>query len=164
MFLIFCISPVAFGDTTWGSIGFITDTDGASLLSFAYGQRWDWIGLEAGGAYYFNTLGEINDYPCPHTDYTIIAEQQKTSAFGLDVLFFADLDSISLYAGPGCYLFCYREVSESNVTNWLYAESKGLGFLVTCSLGIQTNLNDDSVAAIGYHTLRGWNIQFSTRM
>ncbi len=164
LFLLAVISPLSFADTTWISGGYKNDTAGASYgerFSFSYGQRWDLIGVEIGYVYYPNTLGGVLDYPCPHNDFTIIFENQKTDASGIDVLFFLDLNSFSLYAGPGLYLVSYRDVSKSNVTGWLYEQSSGSAFWLAGSAGIQRSLSENSIIGFGYHIVRGWNIRYS---
>jgi|LSQX01.3.fsa_nt_gb hypothetical protein len=128
------------------------------------GFRQNNFGLEVG--YCFN--GEMSkkgflDYPCPHYDYTVIGIKRVGNTLGIDLLYFYSPNNyiFSVYGGIGVYAEDQSKIVRSNVTGWLYRNGCDPKFYFPFSVGIKYLFDKKYEMGLGYHTLRGFNAQFS---
>ncbi len=129
------------------------------MPTFSATKRYVDFGVELGFAY--RIYPGLNNYPCPHSDYTIINNKYQSALFGIDVLRYLDFaESCSLYGGIGLYLQTYMKVSRSNVLGWTYNQGAIAELAPAFSGGIQFHATNGSGFGIGYHSIRGVNLQF----
>lgn len=157
--LVFTIAGMASASDiyTYGSIGYQDP-----MLNLSGALRFGNFGMEIGLG--FRQYPEILDYPCPHDDYIIIDDHYKSALLGMDLLHFVDIgENCSLYSGVGFYLVGYDMVAESNATGWLYREDTTFEGRFAYSGGLQ--IHEDHIGiGIGYHSLRGVNLQMVIKM
>lgn len=155
LFQFLCISEVQAAEDSfrWLSVSFRTD-----VLAMSGGRRMkgDW-GWEFGGI--LASSYSTHTYPCPHSSYTIIAEDDLIGGMGIDVLKFIDLGKNSLFAGAGLYWFQYQIVARSHATGQLYRQSIFNRFKPTYSAGSKFRITDKWELGVGYHSERGINGQ-----
>lgn len=124
---------------------------------FSLGVRGESVGLEFGGKQTSEYLdSELLDYPVPHSDYSGLGRKRIGNMLGLDLLGFYNFSSwLSLYAGIGGYVQEIREVARSNVTGWLYTQSRGEDGEFAVSGGLQAFPSEKLLLGIGFHNVRG---------
>lgn len=106
----------------------------------------------------------ILDYPCPHSYYTIIDDNYKAVLLGFDLIHYTDIgEKVTLYAGAGLYVVGYDTVVESNSTYWVYRQYTTYEGKFAYSGGIQIHENIIGIG-LGYHSLRGVNLQMVFKM
>lgn len=160
LILIFTIASMAWADSSddtstfyiYGSIGYKEP-----MFNFSGAVRFGHFGVEVGAGY--RLYPGMLDYPCPHYDYTIIDYDYLSSLVGVDLIHYIDLaDNVSIYAGGGLYLMEYDTVVESNSTYWVYRQYTRYEGRFAYSGGLQIHQNGIGIG-IGYHSLRGVNLQ-----
>jgi hypothetical protein len=145
-------TTLAHDNYTYGTIGYKD-----SMLNISGAVRFGHFGVEVGAG--FRDYPGILDYPCPHSDYTIIEDYYKTYQVGIDLIHYTDLaDNVSIYAGAGLYLQGFDTISQSNVTDWVYREFTSFEGRFAYSGGLQVH-EDHVGVGIGYHSIRGVNLQ-----
>lgn len=148
-------NAATFETYTYGSIGYNN-----GMLNFTMAKRYiNNFGVELGFGY--RTYPNINDYPCPHSNYIIIENKYQNMIGGLDVLGYFDFtEYCSIYGGIGLYYKSYQRISRSNVTGWVYNEGSTSEFVPAFSGGFQYHVTNNSGFGIGYNSIRGANFQF----
>ncbi|HBR28148.1 MAG TPA: hypothetical protein DD789_01790 [Firmicutes bacterium] len=136
--------------------------DKAFSLSFA-GRIDRHFGLEVGLIFSGELSGHHYKYPCP-IPYTIVGEKKVEPACGIDMLGIIDLtDNITLHGGIGIYRQKYALVSRSTSAANYYWQSTEYKYDGGLSVGIQFT-SDKGLLGLGYHQLRGVNIQFASSL
>ncbi len=128
------------------------------------GLRQNNFGLELGCC--FNSeisKNDFLDYPCPHYDYTVIGNKRVGNTLGIDLLYFYSPNNyiFSVYGGIGVYAEDQSKIVRSNATGWLYRNDRDSKFHFPFSVGIKYLFDKKYEMGLGYHTLRGFNAQFS---
>jgi hypothetical protein len=128
------------------------------------GFRQNNFGLEVGCC--FNSeisKNDFLDYPCPHGYYTVIGNKRVGNTLGIDLLYFYSPNNyiFSVYGGIGVYAEGQIEIVRSNATGWLYRNGCDSKFYFPFSVGIKYLFDKKYEMGLGYHTLRGFNAQFS---
>lgn len=156
------ITPVAQAESTdtdksyWVSIG-----AKHSKASGAYGTRIGNMGWEIG----FSDTGDYSssevDDAKPFHSSTSLGEKKIGPSYGIDILSFMPAsENLSLYVGAGVYYQEYRHVAR-DVFKDLYTESKRETADFAYSGGMHLNISDNQMLGIGYHSIRGTNVQFT---
>ncbi|TCL71584.1 hypothetical protein EDC14_100746 [Hydrogenispora ethanolica] len=143
------------GDMVTLSIG--DARDGSSL---AVGGRFgDW-GLEAGAIPGDGRYPDALDYPCPHDDYRVVDDDYVPGTYGFDTLRYFDLQpQLAVYLGAGLYFAEHQTMVQSRATGWIYENASTTETDPAFSGGIVYR-NDQVGIGLGYHSLRGANLQF----
>lgn len=148
------VEAATFDNFTYGSIGYKEP-----MFNFSVAHRFVNYGFEIGCG--LRLYPEIHDYPCPHDDYIILDDHYYSVHLGIDMLRYVDLgESITIYGGVGVYLLEYQTVVRSNATDWVYRQNSTVDLSFAYSGGFQIHTNDRYGFGIGYHSVRGVNLQF----
>jgi hypothetical protein len=142
------------------SIGY-SEKDKALSLSHAF--RFDNnLGVE-GGVILSRNYTTYYEHPRPFHNYTIVGEKKIGYVFGIDILGFIDLaKNISIHGGIGVYGHEYVFViHRENSTEDYELPHGGSKYEIGFSAGIQFKLKK-FLLGLGYHELRGFNLQFAT--
>jgi len=116
----------------------------------------DW-GFEFGGL--LSGSYKTHTYPCPHSSYAIIDNNDSIGGLGADILKLVPVGKLSPYIGVGVYWYQYQVVAKSTVTGYLYRQSLSTRFCLAYSAGSKIQLSDRWEFGVGYHSERGINVQ-----
>jgi hypothetical protein len=150
-------SAQASNNSTYVSVGYQDP-----MFNLSGALRWGGYGVEIGLG--FRSYPEMLDYPCPHYNYTILDDYYYSALIGVDLLRYIDIgENCSLYAGAGLYLLGYDMVVQSNDTGWIYRQESTVQGSFAYSGGLQFHQNEGFGVGVGYHSLRGYNLQVLIR-
>ena len=144
----------------WISVGKASSSEGGGT-SLAIGTKLDSnFGFQF-GVIFNSEFGskDINDYPVPHTSYTMLGTKRTGNALGLDLLYFIPAgNTVRPYVGIGMYTSERKEIAQSTVTGWYYNQGDKTKVEITGELGLQAVTSGGFLFGAGYHSLRGPNI------
>ena len=143
---------------TWGDYTYLDVGHKDGLTSIGIARRYtDWgFEISLGAKGYKDAL----DYPCPHLNYIIVEDKYYNAILGVDFIRYFDLNyELTAYLGAGGYYLGYEKISRSLATGWYYRESSSSEYEIGFSGGIQIHTKGKSGFGLGYHTLRGFNLQ-----
>ena len=158
MILLVCFLALFFNAAqastyAYGSIG-----NNYEKTNFSLAIRSNDDGFELGFGFY--DFPGLLKYPCPHNNYEIVNNKYFDMICGIDYLRYSDFtDHLSVYGGIGAYMKGYQIISQSNATGWYYQEDTINEFTLAYSGGIQYHSANGIGVGIGYHSVRGANIQ-----
>src|SRR5690554_671519 len=158
--IIFAMLVVALPSQTaaWGDYTYLDVCYKDDLINIGIARRYTNWGFEIGlGARKYN---DMLNYPCPHTSYIIVEDKYYNAMLGVDFIRYFDLNyELTAYLGAGGYYLGYDKISRSMATGWYYRESSSSEYEIGFSGGIQIHTKGKSGFGLGYHTLRGFNLQ-----
>jgi opacity protein-like surface antigen len=120
------------------------------------------LGVELGGVFKQDELPTIEDGPlAPGFPSTPIGERRTGGRYGLDAVGFLPVTSgTAVYVGGGAYYQEKANLVRANDTGLVYKQSTASDISLAWSTGIQARLSKDINVGVGYHSLRGINVQF----
>lgn len=160
LLLMVIMMPSCYGAESgmWISLGTIDQEQ-----SITIGRRInDFFGMELGYMRNTQAAPDLSDYPTsgslsdPGEPYKIVDKLHDHNSLGIDLLWYIK----KVYIGTGVYVTeKYIKVSpESKDTLYYKATEKEWKFPL--SLGFQTTIKDKHLIGVGYHSVRGYFLQY----
>ena len=146
----------SFDNAVWLSI-----SPSKTKPNFSIGIRGKEWGGELGLVNDFDfSTDNILDYKMPHSDYTNLGWQNVDQAYGIDIYRYFNVNSnSSVYIGPGFYMREQRLLAKSNLTDLVYTQATSEKIQIPISIGFDI-YGKEFFYGLGYHSMRGLNIQF----